>query len=92
MNEYSFFADLMDSFRSSSDLVKIIWLLCPILLVVSITGVIIAIRRLLSPTLLLSIDHPALGHIHVYQDKAALSLLAALRALPSKAISNSEHG
>jgi len=36
MDTYSFWADVMTTFRSSSDLVKIIWLLTPMLLVLAL--------------------------------------------------------
>jgi len=84
MENYSFWADAFTAFRSSSDLVKIVWLLSPILFAGTLIWLVIAVRRLLSPSLLLSIEHPVLGPIHIYQARAYVPLLTAIKALPAK--------
>lgn len=82
MNEYSASADLMDSFRSSSDLVKIIWLFLPIFLLGVSAVLLSAIQRFKSKPLL-NLEHPDLGLIHIYQDSKALAVLSSLKKLPS---------
>ena len=81
MENYNAFADLMDSFRSSSDFVKIIWLLLPILLLGGMTGLILAIRKFRRRPLM-SFDHPELGHVTVYQSDKTLPLLQKIGGLP----------
>ncbi|WP_409432771.1 hypothetical protein ACJ3XI_11275 [Litorimonas sp. RW-G-Af-16] len=81
MENYNAFADLMDSFRSSSDFVKIVWLLLPILLLGVMTSLILAIRKFRRCPLI-SFDHPELGHVTVYQSDKTLPLLQKLGGLP----------
>jgi|GEM_PF-4554747 len=81
MENYNAFADLMNSFRSSSDFVKVVWLLLPILLLGVMTALILAIRKFRRCPLI-SFDHPELGHVTVYQSDKTLPLLQKLGGFP----------
>jgi hypothetical protein len=41
MEPYSFLADVLSTFRSSSDLVKIVWLLSPSLFVIAVAALLV---------------------------------------------------
>lgn len=76
MENYSFLADLMTSFRASSDLVQIVWLLSPIACVVSIVYAAHKFRQPLRTNggqakggaCTYSFDMPQLGMIDIHYD------------------------
>lgn len=71
MDSYSLFADVMTSFRSSPDFVKIIWICAPLLtlwLVLRIFRDIVALFRMPFGKPLLSLDYLELGRIYIYVD------------------------
>lgn len=71
MDNYSFLADLMTSFRASSDFVKIVWLLSPMACIFSLIYGMQKLRRPWRPHTggtTYSIDMPQIGSIDVHHD------------------------
>jgi len=79
MENYSFWADVLTTFRSSSDLVKVIWLLAPIIFLL---GLVYAFLRLFTrkpaePKLpLLSFNSPEHGLVTVYRSETGIELMS----------------
>jgi len=79
METYSFWADMLTTFRSSSDLVKVVWLLMPGL---SILGIVYSISKLRKPPLtplplpIITFHSCEHGKVAVYNTKESIELRA----------------
>lgn len=81
METYSFWADVLTTFRSSSDLVKIVWLLTPVLLVLALMFAAVKLRwpgtRSKSATRhLMTFQAGAYGTVTVVRTDTGLELLS----------------
>ena len=79
MQDYNFWADILTTFRSSSDLVKIVWLLMPVLSALSLVYGALKLRKctlILPPLPPVTFQSREYGKVAVYDTKAGVELRA----------------